>query len=547
MEHYILPADETRLPQRSRSVALGLFDGLHIGHRAVIAASLRNGQGECAVYTFLADTVTTKPAGQRIFGDEEHRRRMAEAHVQELIEADFSAVRELTPEEFVDTVLAEQLHAHAVACGSNYRFGRGGRGDAAMLQALCARRGIAVTVVPTVECADGPVSSTAIRSALAAGDMAAVRRMLGQAYCLRLPVTHGQQLGRRLAMPTVNQLLPEGTALPRFGVYASSVEIGERTFVGVTNIGEHPTVGAAAPLAETWIQDFSDDVYGQTVRVYPVAFLRPEQAFADLSALQRQAALDAQQARALFAPTGKIRAVLFDLDDTLHLRDKAFADAAEAYVNQYFPEKSPADRERLCREMIALNDYGYRMPCSYPEFIARFLPDGYDEGAVDTLMGDFFMIFAENCHILPEAVELLSTLHKRGFPLGILTNGDSRLQNEKLSLSGVRSLVDISVPAGDEGLEKPHPTLFRRLAGRLGVACADCLFVGDNASTDIEGALGAEMQAVRIDFGHPADHPIYEHPLPAGVDEIHRLEELLTHPALQKCPQPATANQEEFT
>lgn len=547
MEHYILPAEQARLPHHPRSVALGLFDGLHIGHRAVIAAALRNGQGKCAVYTFLAGTVTTKPTGQRIFGDEEHRRRMAEAHVQELIEADFSAVRELTPEEFVDTVLVKLLHARAVACGSNYHFGRGGRGDAALLQTLCDQRGIAVTVVPTVECADGPVSSTAIRGALAAGDMATVRRMLGQAYCLRLPVTHGQQLGRRLAMPTVNQLLPEGTALPRFGVYASSVEIGEHTFVGVTNIGKHPTVGASAPLAETWIQDFSEDVYGQTVRVYPVAFLRPEQAFANLSALQQQAALDAQQARALFAPTGKIRAVLFDFDDTLHLRDKAFTNATEAYVAQYFSEKSSADRARLCREMIALNDYGYRMPCSYSEFIARFLPAGYDKEAVDTLMGEFFMIFAESCHLLPEAVELLSALHERGFLLGILTNGDSRLQNEKLSLSGVRSLVDITVPAGDEGMEKPHPALFRRLAGRLGVACADCLFVGDNPTTDMEGALGAGMQAVRIDFGHPANHPIYARPLPAGVHEIHRLEELLAFPALQKCPQPTETNQEGYT
>ena len=447
-------------------------------------------------------------------------------------------MRALTPEAFVDTILRDRLHATALTCGYNYRFGKDGAGDVALLQTLCAQRHMALTVVPPVSVDGQPVSATAIRQQLAAGDMPAVRRRLSRCWGLSLPVVSGQHLGGRLGMPTVNQPIPAALALPRFGVYASAVEIGDETYVGVTNIGIRPTVGAAAPLAETWIQDFSGDLYGQTVRVYPVEFLRPEQKFADLDTLTAQVHRDAAAARAVFAPTGRIRAVLFDYDDTLHRRDDAFSAAAADFVARYYPERPAAAQAALARDMVAFNDYGYRMPCSYPEFIARYLPSSGEPTEEDIVRGlrYFCLAFAGHCRLLPDAAGTLAALRRRGLRLGLITNGDSRLQNDKVDLSGLRPLLDLSAVSGDEGIHKPDPRLFRRVAAQLGVAAADCLFVGDNVRNDIEGALGAGMQAAWIDIGHPAEHPSYDRPVPAAARRVHCLGELLALPELAEKP-----------
>ena len=336
MTVYRLPTETDRVPAVGRVVALGLFDGVHIGHRAVIAEAFRKGHGRCAVYTFSPSTMTTKGDLRRITTDTQQSTYLEAMGVTELFEADFAAVRDLSPEEFVEDILQNTLHATAVTCGFNYRFGKNGAGDAALLTTLCAARGIDVSVVPAVESAGQAVSSTAIRSALADGDMATVRRMLNRGYHFDLPVEQGQHLGRRLGMPTVNQRLPADLALPRFGVYASCIEVNGHVRYGVTNIGVRPTVGADAPLAETWIAGFDGNLYGQTVRVYPVTFLRDERAFDTLEDLRAQVEQDAAVARAIFRGDGDntVKAVIFDFDDTLHLRDHAFREACHAFLRR---------------------------------------------------------------------------------------------------------------------------------------------------------------------------------------------------------------------
>lgn len=148
--------------------------------------------------------------------------------VEELVQADFSAVRELSPEQFVEEVLHGLLDARLVSCGFNYRFGRGGSGDAALLAKLCARWGIQVVTVPAVEIDGRPVSSSRIRRLVEQGDMPQAARLLGRPFRVDFPVVTGQRLGRVLGTPTINQPLPEGFVHPRFGVYASSVETGEK-------------------------------------------------------------------------------------------------------------------------------------------------------------------------------------------------------------------------------------------------------------------------------------------------------------------------------
>ncbi len=521
MERYTLPAQQKVIPAVPRAVALGLFDGLHCGHRAVIAATLRE-EGRCAVYTFQPATVTTKPDNRALLNEEELYTRMKKNGVQDLMVADFNTVRHLSPAAFVDEILVAQLHATAVVCGFNYRFGAGGAGDTDTLTALCADRGIRVTVVPPTAIEGETVSSTAIRRALAAGDMARVRRMLSSAYCLRLPVTEGQHLGHRLGMPTINQVLPAGMALPRFGVYASFIEIGEETYYGVTNIGLRPTVGTNQPLAETWINGLDTDLYGRTVAVYPVAFLREEIAFPDLNSLKEQMRRDARQAADLFAPTGRVRAVLFDFDDTLHKRDEAFMRALNRFADRHYPDITPTDKEKLVEEMFLFNRHGYGMTVSFGDFIARFLPRDSSAQPEEALRR-FFIDYGDGCAMEADAIPTLTALREQGCLVGVISNGGSLVQNHKMDATGLRPLLDITVVSGDEGVHKPDPVLFRRVAGRLGVAPEDCVYVGDHPINDMQGAASAGMRTVYIDYPRPADHPCYSTPTPDGVPTVHRL------------------------
>ncbi len=536
MTIYHLPTDTDRIPALGRAVALGLFDGMHIGHRAVVAEAIRAGRGHCAVYTFSPSTLYTKGDLRRVATDAQQTAILDRMGVTEIFETDFAAVCDLSPEQFVEDILQNALHATAVTCGFNYRFGKGGVGDAALLKRLCAARGIAVTVVPAVESDGQAVSSTAIRSALADGDMVTVTRMMNRGYCFELPVEQGQHLGRRLGMPTVNQMLPADLALPRFGVYASCVEINGRVHYGVTNIGVRPTVGADAPLAETWIDGFDGDLYGQRIRVYPVKFLRDERAFDTLEELKAQVERDAADARAVFHGNGDtpIKAVLFDFDDTLHLRDHAFREACHRFIRRHYPALSDIEHQARYEEMVRFDDYGYHRPLPYLPFIEKFLTQWNDAvyDNVDDALQEFFLDFAANSVLLDDVADTLRELRRRGYLIGVITNGYSFLQDHKLGLSGLRPLVDIALVDQTEQIGKPHAEIFRRAAARLGVPCEACLFVGDHPINDISGARAAGMTAVRVDYGFPPHHPIYDQPIPPEVPEIHRLSELLDLPSL---------------
>ncbi len=540
MQTYRLPQDTAVIPATDRVIALGLFDGVHIGHRAVIAEAVRVGSGRCAIFTFSPATLYTKGELHCICSEEEQNALLAAMGVTEVFEADFASVCNLSPAQFVQTVLRDTLHATAITCGFNYHFGKGGIGDTALLKDLCAPLGITVTIVPAVMSDGDTVSSTAIRAALADGDMATARRMLNRAYCLSLPVEQGQHLGRKLGMPTINQPLPTDLALPRFGVYASCVEIDQHTYTGVTNIGIRPTVGAAVPLAETWIADFDGDVYGKTVKVFPLAFLREECAFDSLEKLRNQVARDAVDAHNVFTADEHtpIRAVLFDFDDTLHLRDAAFVTACHRFVTRYYPMLDKAEHDNRVAEMIAFDDFGYRRPLAYPQFIERYLTLWGDAAcpSPEDALNAFFCDFATASIPLTGVTDTLRSLRERGYKLGIITNGYTFLQNHKLDFSGLRPLLDITVVSGDEGVHKPDAELFRRTAARLGLPCEACMYVGDYPANDIQGALAANMTAVHIDYGFPANHPIYEAPIPSSVTGISHLEELLKLPDLTFCP-----------
>lgn len=283
------------------SLALGAFDGLHRGHMAVIRRACAPGEGgrrlQPAVFTF-----SRSPAGDSaVLTGRDKERLLEDAGVEVLYSLEFSQVKDWEAEAFVEQVLFETCAARRLCCGEDFRFGRGARGDTALLQTLCDRRGVELTVVPPVKEGGEKVSSTRIRAAVEAGDISLANRLLGRPFGFSLEVIHGNHIGTGLGTPTINQAIPEGFVLPRFGVYASWCRVGGEYFYGVTNVGVKPTVGSDRVLAETWMPEFQGDLYGKRVRVFLLEFLRPEKKFGSLEELKAAIQTNGEQAKEVAA------------------------------------------------------------------------------------------------------------------------------------------------------------------------------------------------------------------------------------------------------
>ena len=514
-----------------RAVALGMFDGVHIGHRCVVSrvagASLPDGTPlTAAVFTFSHAIHTKGTDGGKLITAGMKLRSFAGLGVDEWITADFDRLRDMTPERFVDEFLAGELDAKKVSCGFNYRFGAGGKGDAALLRVLCERRGIAVTVVEPVESGGVTVSSTRIRKLIEEGHIEEANRLLGRTFTIDFEVVGGQRLGRLLGTPTINQPLPPDFIRPRFGVYAAGIEINGKLHHGVTNIGIRPSkvvesAEESYPIAETWIAEYAGDLYGKNIPVSLIKFLRPEQRFDSLESLQKQILADAREARGIVFGDGAAavpRAVLFDFDDTLQDRRAAFLGFCGWFMEKYFPGLSPEEAERRCLCMLERNNGGY---VKYLDYFASLTELWHWENAPspEALYREFQFRFPEYTTLFPDAVEVIETLKARGLMVGIVTNGPSVLQNRKLDVSGLRPLLDITVVSGDERVHKPDPEIFKRAALRLGVPCCDCIFVGDHPVNDIQGAVCAGMHPVYIEAGRGG--------CPENVPEIQSLLDLL--------------------
>ncbi len=271
----------------SSCAALGYFDGVHIGHRAVLegaVARAREAGRAAAVFTF------TPPAdravkGRAILTPTEKRRRLEALGFDVCLCPPFADFCELSPERFAREVLRGALRAEAVFCGENFTFGKGRAGSVDSLRGLCAELGMALRALPLTEWDGAPVSSTRIRAALEAGDIPAVNAMLGEPYAVDLPVRHGKRLGSALGFPTINQIYPADMLLPRQGVYATAVYQNGAWLPAATGLGTRPTVGGEGITCETFIPGFSGDVYGERVVVRFVKYLWPTQKFDSLDAL----------------------------------------------------------------------------------------------------------------------------------------------------------------------------------------------------------------------------------------------------------------------
>lgn len=271
------------------AAALGSFDGLHLGHRQVIGNTLSSHGLFPAVVTFQQNpsaSLKEKPV-PLLTTNKQKLDLLEEIGVDTVYLLSFDQIRDMEPEDFVDA-LYQVCRVRKLCCGFNFRFGKNGRGDAELLKTLCREKGIELCVVPPVAIGGEPVSSTRIRACLEQGDVQQAGQLLGRPFGYDFEVTHGRQLGRTWGTPTINQPFPAGYVLPRFGVYASLVEVDSKKYYGVTNIGVKPTVGSDCALSETWIPEFSGDLYGKKVPVELLDFIRSEKKFDSLDELKNE-------------------------------------------------------------------------------------------------------------------------------------------------------------------------------------------------------------------------------------------------------------------
>lgn len=284
--------------------AVGIFDGVHIAHRRVIstAAALAKSVGaQCCVFTFDTRSVSTK-SGTPLLTEDEKLRRLEESGAQTVVSLDFSSLRDMQPQSFVNDILLSKnaLNCRAVVCGKDLRFGKSAEGDIQLLETLCTKAGVTVTALELMHSGGEVISTTRIKKLFENGECEKANSLLGEDICYTLPVAHGNEIGRKMGFPTINQTFPKELFLPRFGVYCSKAVIGGKAYFGVTNIGVKPTIGSAAPCIETHLFDFSGDIYGESVTVSLKSFLRAEQRFESRKQLFEQIAKDKLRAQEYF-------------------------------------------------------------------------------------------------------------------------------------------------------------------------------------------------------------------------------------------------------
>jgi riboflavin kinase/FMN adenylyltransferase len=291
---------------RGASVAMGNFDGVHLGHQSVIAQAAAN--GPLGVVTFEPhprEFFAPKAPPFRLMNAEARANRLAKLGVQQLFELPFDAeLAALTPEAFARDILAAGLGISHVVVGADFCFGKGRTGRASDLQALGKQYGFGVTIADLIKTEGREVSSTAIRQALSDGLPRDAAAMLGHWHRIDGEVIHGEKRGRELGYPTANMSV-NGLHLPRLGVYATRIDIltGPQagSYLGASSLGVRPMFGENTPNLETYLFDFKGDLYGQHLSVGLIDYLRPEMKFDGLPALLDQMAADCLRAREILS------------------------------------------------------------------------------------------------------------------------------------------------------------------------------------------------------------------------------------------------------
>lgn len=289
------------------SCALGNFDGVHRGHTALLKKATEKGTcTHSAVWTFRRHPRLC--SGDESFSalttTEQRLSLFAGAGIDLAVLCDFPDVKDVSPEDFALRILYNECHVRRAVCGYNFRYGKNASGTPTALSEELKALGAEEITVDAVKSADGAViSSSAIRRFLEEGDIERANDFLGREFCISLPVSEGQRLGRTLGLPTVNQVFPPHLVIPRHGVYAAKCTVDGKEYKAIANIGVRPTVISHAENVncETHIIGFSGDLYEKTVPVRLCRFLRDEKKFSSVDELKSAILADEERAvRLLF-------------------------------------------------------------------------------------------------------------------------------------------------------------------------------------------------------------------------------------------------------
>ncbi|WP_026488303.1 bifunctional riboflavin kinase/FAD synthetase [Butyrivibrio sp. XBB1001] len=294
--------DELNISEKT-AIAIGKFDGIHLGHKKLLKLILDQKQDglKATVFTFEPspeEFFVGHPVKQ-LFTRNEKRKAFEAMGIDILVEFPLNVQTAATPpEDFVKNILVEDLKADYIAAGCDVSFGDKGRGDQHLLKSMSRELGFELCLIDKVMLDGEEVSSTRVRNQVADGNIPMAKRLLGSDYSISGIVEHGNHLGSTIGVPTVNVLPPVGKLLPPFGVYSSIVVVGDRTFKGMTNIGRKPTVSSNNQVGvETYIYDFDEDVYGKFIEVKLCEFKRPEMKFESVEKLKAQMKKDIEDIR----------------------------------------------------------------------------------------------------------------------------------------------------------------------------------------------------------------------------------------------------------
>lgn len=287
--------------------ALGLFDGVHKGHRAVLSAARTEADRlgiRMAVFSFRTAGVTSKGlSGSCIMTEEEKTRRLREVGADYIFSPDFESMKNMSAESFVKNVLLRRMKTECVVCGEDFRFGKGAECGAEELREICGKYGISVITASAVNDENGEkISSGNIRRLISEGRVSEAARLMGGYVTVDMPVIDGNRLGRTMGVPTINQQFPKEQQQPAFGVYAAKAFIDGKIYRGIANVGVKPTVtDCGQVLCETYLFDFNEEIYGKRVRLSLIEFIRKERKFSGIDELKAQISSDIKMAEKLFA------------------------------------------------------------------------------------------------------------------------------------------------------------------------------------------------------------------------------------------------------
>ena len=277
-----------------RVIALGFFDGVHLGHREILNRAVSEGKRlslPSAVFTFYSESVGFK-GGKRIYSTKEKLDLISECGIDEVIVADFNSVKSISAENFITKTLIEELGCALALSGRDFRFGRGALGNTEILQNILRECGAELICPDYVENDGEKISSSRVKELLTSGNVKKAHELLGSPYFVKSKVRRGLGLAKSFGFPTVNTEIEDNSAHLLNGVYKCTAQVGQNVYDAITNVGTCPTVCDREKHIETYIIGYEGDLYGEEIKINFLDFIREEKKFDNIEQLKTQINID---------------------------------------------------------------------------------------------------------------------------------------------------------------------------------------------------------------------------------------------------------------